>query len=402
MPSASELQQRAVDYAKTGDFGPQALATNLELARVAPGNEGAWTRLSRCYLETGQLDAATMALDTVLQLNPQNSIARSLQTEVAKRRMAAIAPPVRTRAPRARAEKTARPAKTRGAPLGGFGRAEFVTLGQLAPAAALEALGGRLDALLVALNDRPFAAKAVDTRNRGGQSGARLFRRNTLQAAGPGNIRACHQGGRREPQLALGFFSATPWGRDAISVGIGFDLSPDPVAREQERAVAAFARFQQLVSGAWRSFLAQWMSGNGGFIQFGNQPPSTDLLPDDALGRLVALQNPSELEWIFYGRWLFGDRVQDATFSPTDGGSWRGARPASRISCRCGRASIARDPLRRLRAPLQRTVAAKMALNSSLNVPCGCARWRISGPNSTTRPLPIVASSAITPPSRYF
>jgi hypothetical protein len=312
MPSAAELQQRAIDFAKTGNFGPQALETNLELARVAPTNEGAWTRLSRCYLESGQLDAATMALDTVLQLNPQNSIARSLQTEVAKRRMAAAGPVIRTRTPRAASSvKTPRAEKSKG-PVGGFGRAEFVTLGQLAPAAALEALAGRFDALLLALNDRPFAAKAVETRNRAGQSGARLFRRNTLQAVSQGHIRGCHQGGRREPQLTVGFFSATPWGRDAMSVGIGFDLSPDPLAREQERAVAAFNRFQQLISGAWRSFLGQWMSGNGGFIQFGKHPPSTDLLPDQALSRLIEVQNPAELDWIFYGRWLFADRMQDA------------------------------------------------------------------------------------------
>jgi hypothetical protein len=312
MSSAAELQQRAIDYAKTGDFGPQALATNLELARIAPTNEGAWTRLSRCYLEGGQLDEATMALDTVLQLNPQNTIARSLQTEVTKRRMAA-AGPVRTRAPRAVAEKAPRGrAVPKGVAVAGVGRTEFVTLGQLAPAAAVEALGTRLDALLMALNDRPFAAKAVETRNRAGQSGARLFRRNTLQAPAPGHIRACQQGGRREPQLAIGFFSATPWGRDAVGVGIGFDMSPDALPREQERAVANFSRFQQLISGAWRSFLGQWMSGNGGFVQFGNRPPATDLVPNDALSQLIAVQNPAELEWVFYGRWLFADRSQDA------------------------------------------------------------------------------------------
>ena len=316
MPSAAELQQRAIDFARTGDFGAEALATNLELSRLAPTNEGAWTRLSRCYMESGQLDAATMALDTVLQINPQNSIARSLQTEVSRRRVAAAAP-VRTRAPRAPraatgAARVPRAEKARAPIVGGFGRAEFVTLGQLAPAAALEALSGRLDALLMSLNDRPFAARAVEARNRAGQSGARLFRRNTLQAVSPGQIRACHQGGRREPQLAIGFFSSTPWGRDAISAGIGFDLSADPVAREQERALAFFAQFQQLAAGAWRSFLAQWMSGNGGFVQFGNQPPSTDLLPNDALGRVISLQNPAELEWLFYGRWLFADRMQDS------------------------------------------------------------------------------------------
>ena len=40
MPSIQELQQRAIEYAKSGDFGPQALSTNLELAKIAPTNEG--------------------------------------------------------------------------------------------------------------------------------------------------------------------------------------------------------------------------------------------------------------------------------------------------------------------------------------------------------------------------
>src|SRR5262245_46126914 len=40
-------------------------------------------------------------------------------------------------------------------------------------------------------------------------------------------------------------------------------------------------------------------------------------------------------------------------------------------------------------------------LKSSLNVPCGCARFRISGPKSSTLPFPTFASAATTPFSRY-
>jgi len=110
--SIAQLQRRAVDYAISGDFGPTSLATNLELARLAPANEGAWTRLSRCYMESGQLDEATGALDTVLQLNPQNSIARSLHVEVSRRRVAATAVEPKVKAPRTRAAKPARTAKS--------------------------------------------------------------------------------------------------------------------------------------------------------------------------------------------------------------------------------------------------------------------------------------------------
>ena len=116
MPSIQELQLRAISTAKSGDFGPQALATNLELAKVAPTNEGALTRLSRCYMEGGQLDEATATLDAALQLNPQNTIARSLQQEVTKRRMATM-PVVKVQRTRARPDARARPRVRQSPPL---------------------------------------------------------------------------------------------------------------------------------------------------------------------------------------------------------------------------------------------------------------------------------------------
>jgi tetratricopeptide (TPR) repeat protein len=319
MASIEELQRRAIEFARAGDFGAEALATNLELAKAAPTNEGALTRLSRCYMEGGQLDEATATLDAAVQLNPQNTIARSLQVEVTKRRMATM-PVVKVPRPRAAASRhadgspgpAARRSPTRAGQVAGIGRAEFAALGQLASAAVVESLGSRLEPLLMALNERPFAAKAVDTRNRAGHSGARLFRRNTIHSGGPGLLRAFHQGARWEPQLTIALFSATPWGRDALCAGIGFRLAPQGSDADQERALAQFAQFQQLLAGTWRSFLSQWMSMNGGFIQYGETPPATSLLPNDALSWLIACQQPADIGWVFYGRWLFLDRAQDA------------------------------------------------------------------------------------------
>src|SRR5688500_6331293 len=110
MSSAADLQQRAVEFARTGDFGPHALEANLELTKEDPSNQGAWTRLARCYIEVGQLDEATAALDAVLQLNPQNTIARNLQGEVTKRRVGfSDAAPARGAKPsRSRAGKSSR------------------------------------------------------------------------------------------------------------------------------------------------------------------------------------------------------------------------------------------------------------------------------------------------------
>ena len=101
----AQLQRRAIEFATSGDFGADSLAANLELARLAPDNEGAWTRLSRCYMEGGLLDEATGALDSVLAVNPRNSIAHSLKIEINKRRTSLLPVEVKVKAPRARATK---------------------------------------------------------------------------------------------------------------------------------------------------------------------------------------------------------------------------------------------------------------------------------------------------------
>ena len=313
MTPTQSLEEQATDFARRGDFGIAARQVNEELTKVMPANAGAWTRLGRCCLELGQLDEATAALEAALELNPQNTIASSLQQEVARRRAklsAAIPTPKRSRAGAV---------NTRGkAPVvtGGFGWPEFASLGQLPAAAAVEALGPRIEAILMALNDRPFADKVVDARNRAGQSGGKLFRRNSFYPGGAGHIYAFQHGGRWEPQLNVGFFADSRFGRSAIRAGIGFNLSQGEAEREreasQERVLAYFDRFQQLVSSEWRELLTDWMSANGGFIQFGDQPPSLEMLPKDAVAWLAGTDNGRELGWVFCGRWLFADRPADA------------------------------------------------------------------------------------------
>jgi hypothetical protein len=139
----------------------------------------------------------------------------------------------------------------------------------------------------MALNERPFADKVVEARHRAGQSGGRLFRRNSFYPGTAGHLYAFQHGGRWEPQLNLGFFAASRWGRNAIRAGIGFNLAQGEVDREreagQERVLAHFDRFQQLVSSEWRQLLTEWMGAHGGFIQYGDRPPATDMLPKDAV-----------------------------------------------------------------------------------------------------------------------
>ena len=309
----ADLQQRAVEYARSGNFGPQALETNLELTRIAPANEGAWTRLARCYLEMGQLDEAAAALDAVLAVNAQNTIARNLQMEVTKRRVAVSAPPETPRA-RSASSKRRGPATVSGGR--GFGRPEFAALGQLPPASAAETLGPRFEALLMALNERAFASKAVDTRNRAGRSGVRLFRRNSIYSGSAGHVYSFHHGGRWEPQLNIGLFAAEHWGRNCIRAGIGFNLTQDGADPDreagQERVLRFFEHFQRLVAVEWRQLLTQWMTANGGFIQYGGHPPALDLLPAKAVDWIVSCANPVAVGWVFVGRWLFADKAADA------------------------------------------------------------------------------------------
>jgi len=319
------LEQQAIDLAKRGDFGPDARTVNEQITRLAPSNQGAWTRLARCCLELGQLDDATAALDTALQLNPQNTIARNLHIEVSKRRagpVSAVAAPRKRASSGSRASAAAVSAPrrtTRTGPgsiaMGGLGRAEFTALGHLPPQSAAESLTPRLEPLLMALNDRPFAARVVEARNRAGHAGVRLFRRGSIMPGSQGHIRVFQQGGRWEPQMNIGMFAAAQWRRDALSSGIGFDLAPGGEDEKsdagRERAFEYFNAFQQLLATTWRQHLADWLRTSGGFIQLGDQPPATDMLPNDAVATLVSADTGAAHAWIFCGRWLFMDRGED-------------------------------------------------------------------------------------------
>lgn len=326
--SVAALEQRAVEFARRGEFNVDARLLNAELTRLVPANQAAWTRLARCCLELGQLDDATAALDAALQINPQNTIARNLQIEVTRRRAGPAPPP----SPRSRAASTTRaagPARRSAAAspvagggsrsatvaLAGLGRAEFTALGQLPPATAAESLTARLEPLLMALNDRPFARSAVEARNRAGHAGVRLFRRGSLVAGGPGQVRAYQQGGRWEPQLEIGLFASPQWRRDALSAGIAFHLaaegSDDKAGAGRERVFKYFESFQQQIAATWRVHLTDWLRTNGGFIQYGDNPPATDLLPNDAISWLINARSPGALDRVFCGRWLFLDRGED-------------------------------------------------------------------------------------------
>jgi len=204
------------------------------------------------------------------------------------------------------------------APIASFDRQEFQTLAHSAPAVALDVLGPRLEALLMALNERPFAAKIADARNKAGRSGVRLFRRGGFATGAPNQIVAVHYGGAREPQISVALTSTVSpagGGRDSIRAGLAFDLSAleNDANREdgRNRALAYFAGFQQLLASQWQAFLTDWLSRNGGAIQIGSEPPATDLPGAEAVERLMSLDGTT-VDSVFIGRWLFADKVTDS------------------------------------------------------------------------------------------
>ncbi|MEO5896996.1 MAG: tetratricopeptide repeat protein [Vicinamibacterales bacterium] len=307
------LEQKAIDFAKRGDFGVDAQQANKELTQLAPANQGGWTRLARCCIELGLLDDANAALEKVLALNPQNMIARSLLQESIRREVRRE-PAEEAASTGKRTGKAKKGSKSTGPARTGFGRPQFAALGQLAPASALESLGPAIESLLMAVNECPFAGKIVEARNRAGQSGSKLFRRNSFYAGKNGTLYVFHHGGRSEPQVSLGFFASPQFGRDSVRAGIGFNLAqsgPDKDAG-QERAMAYFERFQRLVAGEWKQLLTGWMTNNGGFIQYGDKPPLVDMMPADAISSLVNAKNTPDLGWVFVGRSLSPDRAADA------------------------------------------------------------------------------------------
>src|SRR4051812_41015713 len=289
-----DLQQRAIELARDANFGGDALEVNLAITRADAADQGAWTRLARCYLEQRRFADAAGALATVLELNPSNTIARSLLNEVTRRRATAL--------PAAEAAS-------------GFGAHDFDALGHLAPPDAARALGPKLEALLLSVNDQRTSVRIVEARARAGESGSKLFHRNSYHARTSGHIYAYHHGGRREPQFNIGLFSRSHWGGNWIRIGLGFNLAlgardsdPDD---GQERILVRFENFQRQVAGAWRSHLVQWMETSTGFIQYGNRGPAIDLLPKDAVEWLINCRNPGAQGWVFVGRWLSLDKPDD-------------------------------------------------------------------------------------------
>jgi hypothetical protein len=101
-----------------------------------------------------------------------------------------------------------------------------------------------------------------------------------------------------------------------MTAGLVFDLAPggddDRAEAGRERLFEYFEVFRQQLASTWRQHLSDWMRTSGGFVQFGDQPPATDLLPYQALEKIIGPAPAAEMGRVAVGRWLFPNRAEDA------------------------------------------------------------------------------------------
>jgi tetratricopeptide (TPR) repeat protein len=157
-PSAApfpDLLRRALELARLGDFGAEAISVNAAITEHTPEDVSAWTRLGRCHLEQRNWDEATTALRTALRLKPTHTVATNLLNEVRTRRSQAPPRP--------------QPSTT------GLGPREFGLLAAPVRGEAGLALRTRVGALLETLNSTHTASLITQARQDAGAHESTLF-----------------------------------------------------------------------------------------------------------------------------------------------------------------------------------------------------------------------------------
>ena len=209
------LERRALELMKQADFGPESIRVNAEIVELSPRDDGAWTRLGRCYLEQRQFDEAVTALRAALALNPTKTIATNLLAEVRKRR--ALTPTAVERATT------------------GFSIREFALIEALAGDELVAGAASQNGSAVRYAQRHERRRRASSTRAAALAKAARssFTPTATIPVATTGHVNAFHHGGRWEPQFNLGWFTP-PFTPSCLRIGIGFNLSQsgrDPTCR---------------------------------------------------------------------------------------------------------------------------------------------------------------------------
>jgi Flp pilus assembly protein TadD len=83
-PEIHELRRRAESLARSEEWGEIAIEINTQMLEIDDHDAGAYTRLARCFLEQGKLEAAREMYTQVLIFDPNNSIACNRLPEIEK------------------------------------------------------------------------------------------------------------------------------------------------------------------------------------------------------------------------------------------------------------------------------------------------------------------------------
>ena len=72
----NELKEQAKDLFKSKDFGDLAVSVNQQILKLDPLENAAYARLGKIFFEQGSLDNAIMMYEKLLEIDPENKIAK--------------------------------------------------------------------------------------------------------------------------------------------------------------------------------------------------------------------------------------------------------------------------------------------------------------------------------------
>ena len=326
MPSA--LQERARQLAIAQDFGAEALDLNRRLVAENGADTGSRTRLARCYLQAGQVEAAEAEYREVLRLDPKNRIAAGGLAQIEQqRRLAELGPEpvraVRSRAPRVTGASTPRsrisesPSPLDDHPVpqifSGFERRDFAELQVCPPGQIRRRFAPRVVDLLKRVNALASSREIAAVREAGKKQ---LFRLSLGDVqSDTGHWYVFNMGGRWEAQFNIGMYAGSQKGGDWVRIGLGYHLEShgaDGDAASANQVREAFRRLQALVDSPRRSLLVGWMIKEDGRVQVGSGGRQLDLRPASQATDVVGNLDAGHTDWLFCGKWLTPDNADDA------------------------------------------------------------------------------------------
>jgi hypothetical protein len=324
MPSAADDRARALAVAQ--NFGPEALDLNRRLVAANPADAGSRTRLARCYLQAGLLDEAEAEYREVLRLNPRNLIAAGGLEAIEAQRHPPEAVSEKTRA--------ARPARVRGdgaaraaaAPSSlspssepvpqsftGFGPGDFAELAGCRRGEIQARFAPRVIDLVRRVNALTSSVEIAGIR----EAGKRQLFRVGRSDVHPGNAHwyVFNLGGRWEPQCNIGMYAGRPVG-NWLRIGIGFNVTEDGADSERATGVTQvrdyFRQFQRILASPRRSLLLGWMVKENGRLEYEHGGPRLEIREPSQAATLVAGIDADQCGWVFCGKWLRLDDLDEA------------------------------------------------------------------------------------------